>query len=329
MCLFAICVSLEKYLFGSLSFFNWVVCLIVVNHIYSKGMCTSPLGVVSGARFVDCQALVSCGASLGPVPAALMLPLPASLYRPWLDDSGPQEHLGVAPQGCLVLGPCTEDVLRACPLGVSLATCKSRRQRGGWAPAVFPPSSVTWRKPVRRQLGSLSRGVEALKDAGGCHCPGLWRGGVGTLAIPLCEDTGPVLAPEGAQVAEMVRETQEGLNQEANPFFAPENCQIKPRQVSSSPCAALETQPWGWASRDRGPVPLPLLLRPLWTPCPLKQLCFLLAALLRSDQHAMSASKCEALVSLGLCTTFAQTKTVNMLVIPQFSSLWPPASPKY
>ena len=68
MCLLAICVSLEKYLFGSLSFFNCVVCLIVVNHIYSKGMCTSsPPGVVSGARFVDCQASVSCGASLGPV----------------------------------------------------------------------------------------------------------------------------------------------------------------------------------------------------------------------------------------------------------------------
>uniref|UniRef100_A0A8C6D533 Solute carrier family 66 member 2 n=1 Tax=Moschus moschiferus TaxID=68415 RepID=A0A8C6D533_MOSMO len=46
-----------------------------------------------------------------------------------------------------------------------------------------------------------------------------------------------------------------------------------------------------------------------------------LGALLRSDQHATSASKCEALVSLGLCTTFTQTKTVNMLVIPQFSSL--------
>lgn len=61
------------------------------------------------------------------------------------------------------------------------------------------------------------------------------------LAVPSCEDTGPVLAPEGARVAEMVRETQEGLNQEAGPFFAPENWQIKPRQVSSSPRAALET----------------------------------------------------------------------------------------
>lgn len=105
--------------------------------------------------------------------AALMLPLPASVYRLWLDSSGPQEPLGSAPQGCLVLGPCTEDVLRACPLGVSLATCKSRRQRGGWAPAVFPPGSVTWKKPVRRQPGALSRGVETFKDAGDTRCPGL------------------------------------------------------------------------------------------------------------------------------------------------------------
>ena len=50
MCLLAICVSLEECLFGSLSFFNWVVCLIVVNHINSKGIFTSSLpGVVSGA----------------------------------------------------------------------------------------------------------------------------------------------------------------------------------------------------------------------------------------------------------------------------------------
>ena len=79
----------------------------------------------------------------------------------------------MAPQGCLVLGPCTEDVLRACPLGASLPTCKSGRQRGGRAPAVFPPGSMTWRKPVRGQPGALSRGVEALKDASGGHCPGL------------------------------------------------------------------------------------------------------------------------------------------------------------
>ena len=105
--------------------------------------------------------------------AALMLPLPASVYCLWLDNSGPQEPLGAAPQGCLVLGACTEDVLRACPLGVSLATCKSRRQRGGWAPAVFPPGSVIWRKPIRRQPGALSGGVETFKDAGGTRCPGL------------------------------------------------------------------------------------------------------------------------------------------------------------
>lgn len=75
------------------------------------------------------------------------------------------------------------------------------------------------------------------------------------LAVPLCEDTGPVLAPEGAQVAEMVRETREGLNQEAGPFFAPENWQIKPCQVSSSPRAALRLSHEGGLPEMRGLSP--------------------------------------------------------------------------
>lgn len=54
---------------------------------------------------------------------------------------------------------------------------------------------------------------------------------------------GPILAPEGARAAEVVRETREGLNREAGPFLVPDNWQIKPHQVSSSPRTALETQP--------------------------------------------------------------------------------------
>lgn len=66
MCLLAYLYKGEIFIWV-LIIFNWVVCLIVVNHIYSKGMFTSFQGVVSGACFVDCQALVSCRASLGPV----------------------------------------------------------------------------------------------------------------------------------------------------------------------------------------------------------------------------------------------------------------------
>ena len=125
--------------------------------------------------------------------AALMLPLPASLYRPWLDDSGPQEPVGAAPQGCLVLGPCTEDVLRACPLGVSLATCKSRRQRGGRSPAVFPPGSVTWKKPVRRQWG-LCRGVwRPSRMLVVATAPGCDGAGLGCWQFPRVRTQGPSL----------------------------------------------------------------------------------------------------------------------------------------
>lgn len=63
------------------------------------------------------------------------------------------------------------------------------------------------------------------------------------LAVPSCQDMGLILAPVGARAAEVVRETREGLNREAGPFLVPDNWQIKPHQVSSSPHTALETQP--------------------------------------------------------------------------------------